>query len=118
MIQSVIDLDCYNVEPGLHDINVPLTKRDSASSSRKPLLLEPITPAPIPPSKTQAATPSQSQTIKHLLFEDDKPLQSSTTNIAAKPQKIIPLLDPTASTMSKGDDPPKKHHCPSKSHDD
>ncbi|KAF9677816.1 hypothetical protein SADUNF_Sadunf08G0147100 [Salix dunnii] len=105
-----------NVELGLHDIDVPLTKQDFASSSKKPLLLEPITLAPIPPSRTQAATPSQSQTIKHLLYEDDTPMQRTDTT--AVPLKVIPLLDPNASTMSKGDDPPKKHHYPSKSHDD
>ncbi|KAF9666437.1 hypothetical protein SADUNF_Sadunf16G0229300 [Salix dunnii] len=81
-------------------------------------MLELITPTPIPSSRTHAATPSQSQTMKHLLFEDDTPLQSSTINTIAKPPNVISLLDPNTSAMSKGDDPPKKCHCPSKSHDD
>ncbi|KAF9674372.1 hypothetical protein SADUNF_Sadunf10G0120500 [Salix dunnii] len=90
----------------------------TASSSKKPLLLDPITPTPIPPSRAHTTTPSQSQAMKHLLFEDDTPLQSSTANTATKSPIVIPSLDPDASTMSKDDDPPKKRHCPSKSHDD
>ncbi|KAJ6292989.1 hypothetical protein OIU76_025449 [Salix suchowensis] len=78
----------------------------SASSSAKPLLLDPITPTPIPPSKAHVATPSQSQTKKHLLFEDDTPLQSLATNTSAEPPDVIPLLDLSASTMPKEDDQP------------
>ena len=38
-------------------------------------MLDPITPKPIPPPRAHAATPSQSQTIKQLLFEDETPLE-------------------------------------------
>ncbi|KAJ6289377.1 hypothetical protein OIU76_025236 [Salix suchowensis] len=78
----------------------------SASSSAKPLLLHPVTPTPIPPSRAHIATPSQSQTKKHLLFKDDTPLQSLTANTSAEPPIVIPLLDPSASTMPKEDDQP------------
>ena len=45
-------------------------------------------------------------------------IHSSTTDTAAEPPSVIPLLDPSPSTMSKEDDPPAKRHCTSKSHDD
>ncbi|KAF9669156.1 hypothetical protein SADUNF_Sadunf14G0078700 [Salix dunnii] len=93
-------------------------EQHSASSSKKPLLLDPITPTLITPSRPDVSTPAQSQTMRQLLFEDDTPLHSSTTNTAAEPPTIIPSLNPSVSTMSKEDDPPAKRHCPSKSHDD
>uniref|UniRef100_A0A6N2KS06 Replication factor A C-terminal domain-containing protein n=1 Tax=Salix viminalis TaxID=40686 RepID=A0A6N2KS06_SALVM len=109
-----------HVEPELHDINVPLMEQASASSSAKPLSLDPITPTPIPPSRAQVTTPSQSQTKKHLLFEDDTPLKGHilATNTTSEPPDVIPSLDPNASTMLKEDDQPNKRHCPSKSLDD
>ena len=66
-----------HLEPELHDINVPLMEQASASSSAKPLLLDPITPTPIPPPRADVTTPSQSKAKKHLLFDDDTPLQRS-----------------------------------------
>ncbi|KAF9688535.1 hypothetical protein SADUNF_Sadunf02G0207100 [Salix dunnii] len=114
----VLNIFYMHVELELHDTEVLLTKQVTASSSKKPLMLDPITPTPIPPSRVHTNIPSQSQTMKHLLFEDDTPLQSSTTDTAVEPPNVIPLLDPDASAMSKDNDPPKKHHCPSKSHDD
>ena len=62
-----------HAEPELHDLNVRLTGQHYASSSEEPLLLDPITP-PIPPSRTDVNTPSQSQTVRQLLFEDETPL--------------------------------------------
>ncbi|KAJ6318803.1 hypothetical protein OIU76_014204 [Salix suchowensis] len=100
----------------LHNSNVPLMEQASASSSSK----NPMTPTPIPPSKADIATPSPSHAKKHLLFEDDTAVQSHslTTTTTAEPQDVIPLVDPSASTMPEQDDQPKKHHCPSKSLDD
>ncbi|KAJ6379870.1 hypothetical protein OIU76_016515 [Salix suchowensis] len=69
-------------------------------------------------SRADVNTPPQSQTVRHLLFKDETPLHSSTINTAAEPPSVIPLLDPSPSTMSKEDDPLAKRHCPSKSHDD
>uniref|UniRef100_A0A6N2M013 Replication protein A OB domain-containing protein n=1 Tax=Salix viminalis TaxID=40686 RepID=A0A6N2M013_SALVM len=107
VFDDIIDANSpQHVEPELHDINVPFMKQASASSSAKPLLLHPVTPTPIPPSIAHIATPSQSQTKKHLLFEDDTPLQSLTANTSAEPPIVIPLLDPSASTMPKEDDQP------------
>ena len=45
-------------------------------------------------------------------------IHSSTTDTAAKPPSVIPLLDPSPLTMSNKDNPPAKRHCTSKSHDD
>ncbi|KAG5240448.1 replication protein DNA-binding [Salix suchowensis] len=107
-----------HAEPELHGLNVRLTEQHSASSSKEPLLLDPITPTPIPPSRADVNTPPQSQTVRQLLFEDETPPHSSTTNTAVEPPSVIPLLNPSTSTISKEDDPPAKRHCPSKSHDD
>ena len=46
------------------------------------------------------------------------PKEDNQPNTSAKPPDVIPLLDPSASTMPKEDDQPKKRHCPSKSLDD
>ncbi|KAF9662608.1 hypothetical protein SADUNF_Sadunf18G0072000 [Salix dunnii] len=113
-----IRIDFLHAEPKLHDLNVCFTSPQSASSSKEPLLLNPITPTPIQPSRADINTPPQSKTVRQLLFEDQTPLHSSTTDTAAEPPSVIPLLDPSPSTMSKEDDPPTKRHCTSKSHDD
>uniref|UniRef100_A0A6N2MFD4 ATP-dependent DNA helicase n=1 Tax=Salix viminalis TaxID=40686 RepID=A0A6N2MFD4_SALVM len=94
-----------HVEPELHDSNVPLMEQASASSSSK----DPVTPTPIPPFRADITTPSPSHAKKHLLL---------ATTTKAEPQDVIPLVDPSASTMPKEDDQAKKHHCPSKSLDD
>uniref|UniRef100_A0A6N2LHF7 Replication protein A 70 kDa DNA-binding subunit B/D first OB fold domain-containing protein n=1 Tax=Salix viminalis TaxID=40686 RepID=A0A6N2LHF7_SALVM len=44
-------------EPKLHDLNVRFTSPQSASSSKEPLLLDPITPTPIQPSRADVNTP-------------------------------------------------------------
>ncbi|KAG5241489.1 replication protein DNA-binding [Salix suchowensis] len=78
VFDDIIEVESpQHVEPQLHDINVPLMEQASASSSAKPLLLDPITPTPIPPSRAHVVAPSQLQTKKHLLSEDDTPLQRS-----------------------------------------
>ena len=78
VFDDIIEVDPpQHVQPELHDINVPFMKQASASSSAKPLLLNPITPTPIPPPRADVTTPSQSQAKKHLLFEDGTPLQRS-----------------------------------------
>jgi replication factor A1 len=62
-----------HVAPELHDSNVPFIEQTSASSSLK----DPITPTPIPPSRANIASPSPSHAKKHLLFEDDTPVERS-----------------------------------------
>ena len=63
-----------HAEPELHGLNVRLTEQHSASSSKEPLLFDPITPNPIPPSRADVNTPPQSKTVRQLLFEDQTPL--------------------------------------------
>ena len=52
VFDDIIDVEApqQHVEPKLHDIDVPLTEQVPTSSSKKPLLLDPRTPTPIPPS--------------------------------------------------------------------
>ncbi|KAJ6361299.1 hypothetical protein OIU78_001861 [Salix suchowensis] len=108
-----------HVEPELHDIDVKFIEEAVADSSEKNLLLDPVTPSHIPPSRAYADTPSQSQAaIKHLRFEDETSLKSSTTDATAETPDIFPLLDDNALTMSKDKDPPKKRQCRSKSKKD
>uniref|UniRef100_A0A6N2KQP1 Uncharacterized protein n=1 Tax=Salix viminalis TaxID=40686 RepID=A0A6N2KQP1_SALVM len=107
-----------HVEPEIHDINVLFMEQAATSSSKTPLLLDPLTLAPIPPSGAHVVPPSLSQTIRHLLFKDETPLKSSATDATTRPPNIFPMLDHDASTMVKEDDPPKKHQCRSKSHHD
>uniref|UniRef100_A0A6N2MDD8 ATP-dependent DNA helicase n=1 Tax=Salix viminalis TaxID=40686 RepID=A0A6N2MDD8_SALVM len=92
-----------HITPELHDSNVPFMEQASASSSSK----DPVTPAPIPPSRADIASPSPSHAKKKLLFDDDTPVE-----------RCDPISDPSASTIPEEDEQPKKRHCPSKSLDD
>ena len=64
-----------HVELELHNIDVKFIEEVVASASKKHLLLDPIMPTHIPPSRAHTDTPSQSQIVKHLLFEDEIPLK-------------------------------------------
>ena len=77
VFDDIIDVEPsqQHVESEFHDTDVPFIKKVVASASKRPLLLHPITPAHISPSRAHADTPSQSQTVKHLLFEDETPLK-------------------------------------------
>ncbi|KAF9666670.1 hypothetical protein SADUNF_Sadunf16G0252900 [Salix dunnii] len=90
---NIIDVEPpqQHVEPKLHDIDNPFIQEVVASASKKPLLLNPITPTHIPSSRSHVHTPSR-----------------STTNATVRPPNIFTLLDDNASTMSKEKDPPKK----------
>ncbi|KAF9667871.1 hypothetical protein SADUNF_Sadunf15G0068300 [Salix dunnii] len=106
------------IEVELHQIKVPLINQATSSSSKEDLILDPITPAPIPPSKAHVVTPSPSQTKRQLLFEDEIPLKSSAIDAISGTPNIIISLDCNASTISKADDPPMKRQCPPKPHHD
>ena len=45
-------------------------------------------------------------------------IHSFATNTSAEPPDVIPLVNPSASTIPEEDEQPKKRHCPSKSLDD
>ena len=60
VFDDIIDVEPpqQHVEPELHDIDVPFIEEATASASKKTLLLDPITPAHIPPLRAHADTPS------------------------------------------------------------
>jgi replication factor A1 len=77
-------------EPELHIVDVPINNQAASSSSKVASPLDPTTPTPVPPSKTNAnflqqpqVSPKQpcmvgpfpSQAKRQLLFEDETLIQ-------------------------------------------
>nr|TKS10412.1 hypothetical protein D5086_0000083280 [Populus alba] len=116
-------------EPELHIVDVPLNNQAASSSSKVASPLDPTTPTPIPPSKTNVdfseqpqVSPNQpymgghflSQAKRQLLFEDETHIQSSAIAVVADPQGGFTPLDRDTSAIADANDPPSKRQRPFK----
>ncbi|KAJ6888084.1 hypothetical protein NC652_029185 [Populus alba x Populus x berolinensis] len=116
-------------EPELHIVDVPLNNQAASSSSKVASPLDPTTPTPIPPSKTNVdfsqqpqVSPNQpymgghflSQAKRQLLFEDETHIQSSAIAVVTDPQGGFTPLDRDTSAIADANDPPSKRLRPFK----
>ncbi|KAL9390230.1 hypothetical protein Peur_018835 [Populus x canadensis] len=87
-------------EPELHIIDVPLNNQAASSSSKVVSPLDPTTPTPVPPSKTNVNFSQQPQL---------SPEQPYMVDVVADPQGGFAPLDRDTSTIAEANDPPSKH---------